>query len=67
MTDIEPVFITESGVQYGARIDYKCEKLCYKLVKANNKNTWNWVGVSESEFQLAQKGFPCPTTTATVA
>ena len=57
MTDIEPVFITESGVQYGARIDYQCEKLCFKLVKANNRNVWNWVGVSVEEFELAKGEF----------
>ena len=29
----------------------------YKKVSANNRGSWNWVGVSEEEFELSKKGF----------
>lgn len=38
-----------NGVAYARRDNGQC----FKLVRANNKNAWNWVGVSTEEYDLA--------------
>jgi len=43
------VEVEASGSAYARREDGQC----FKLVRANNKNTWNWVGVSTEEYELA--------------